>query len=135
MQNPRLASRYAKSLIGLAVEQNQLEEVYADVNWLKTAIKGSRELLVLLRSPVVNGGTKKKIMTAITGGQRSAMMNHFTDLLINKGREADLPEVLDAFITQYKEFRQIHVVKLTTAVQVDDRTRQEILAQVKKETG
>ena len=30
MQNPRLAHRYAKSLLDLAVERNELEKVYAE---------------------------------------------------------------------------------------------------------
>ena len=31
MQNPRLATRYAKSLLDLAIEQNQLETTLMDV--------------------------------------------------------------------------------------------------------
>jgi len=31
MPNPRLANRYAKSIVDLAIEQNQLEVVYADM--------------------------------------------------------------------------------------------------------
>ena len=33
MSNARLAGRYAKSLIDLATEQNQLETVYADMKY------------------------------------------------------------------------------------------------------
>ena len=44
MPNPRLASRYAKSLIDLALEKGELEKVFADMQWLQQVIKG----LVLL---------------------------------------------------------------------------------------
>ncbi len=30
MPNPRLATRYAKSLIDLAIERDQLEKIFAD---------------------------------------------------------------------------------------------------------
>jgi F-type H+-transporting ATPase subunit delta len=53
MQNPRLATRYAKSLVVLAQEQNQLDAVHADMKFLKEACKQSRELTNLLRSPVI----------------------------------------------------------------------------------
>ena len=54
MPNPRLATRYAKSLIDLSVERSQLEVVYNDMQFLKQVTNGSREFVSLLRSPVVN---------------------------------------------------------------------------------
>ena len=53
MLNPRLAGRYAKSLIDLAKEQNQLEQVYNDMIFLQSVCKMSREFVVLLKSPVI----------------------------------------------------------------------------------
>ena len=35
MPNPRLAGRYAKSLIDLSLEKGQLEAVYADMKYLQ----------------------------------------------------------------------------------------------------
>nr|MBP6477558.1 F0F1 ATP synthase subunit delta [Chitinophagaceae bacterium] len=35
MPNPRLATRYAKALLDLAVEKGQLEQVYADMQWIQ----------------------------------------------------------------------------------------------------
>ena len=61
MFNPRLATRYAKSLIGLAIERNELEAVYADINWLLSVTKSNRDFVNVLRSPVIPATTKKKI--------------------------------------------------------------------------
>ena len=41
MPNPRLATRYAKSLIDLAIERGQLEEVFADMQWLNAVTKSN----------------------------------------------------------------------------------------------
>ena len=41
MPNPRLASRYAKSLIDLAIEKDQLEKVYADMQWMQAVVKAT----------------------------------------------------------------------------------------------
>ena len=62
MPNPRLASRYAKALIDLAIEKGQLEEVAADAQWLKAVCKESRDFLNLLRSPIIKGDSKRKIL-------------------------------------------------------------------------
>ncbi|RYY60541.1 MAG: F0F1 ATP synthase subunit delta [Chitinophagaceae bacterium] len=132
MFNPRLATRYAKSLIGLAIERNEVETVYADINWLRSVTKSNRDFVNVLRSPVIPATMKKKIIEAVTGGNISAMTSAFMTILITKGREINLPEILDAFITQYKEYKNIHTVQLTTATPIDDQTKQEIIEQVKK---
>ena len=52
--------------------------------------------------------------------------------LINKGREAGLPEIITAFIQQYKAKKGIYIVKLTTATPVSDELKNSIINQVKK---
>ena len=41
MNNPRLANRYAKSLLDLASEQNSLDVVWNDVKYLTEACNGN----------------------------------------------------------------------------------------------
>ena len=53
MPNPRLATRYAKSLIDLAIEKGQLEKIFADMQWLQAVCKGNRDFVNVLRSPVI----------------------------------------------------------------------------------
>jgi F-type H+-transporting ATPase subunit delta len=132
MLNPRVASRYAKSLLDLAVEKGQLEQVYNDMLYLQQLTKGSREFLALLRSPVVKGDTKIKAVNAVTQGKIGEITTAFTRLLIDKTRESVLPEVITAFIQQYKRQKNINIVKLTTAVPVSDAVRNAIVEQVKK---
>lgn len=132
MQSPRVASRYAKSLLDLAVERGQLEQVYADMLYLQQLNKGSRDFLNLLRSPVINAETKTRAVNAVTQGKIGDLTTAFTTLLINKTREAILPEVITAFIKQYKEEKNIHTVKLTTAVPVSETVKNQIVEQVKK---
>jgi F-type H+-transporting ATPase subunit delta len=135
MPNPRLASRYAKALLEIAIEKGQLEEVFADVSWLHSVCKSNRDFVNLLRSPVINADTKKKIVEAIVGERISVISSGFIRLLITKNREATLPEIFIAFIAQYKEKKGIHIVKLTTAVPANDTVRKAIIDQVSKAGG
>src|SRR5689334_3627314 len=110
MPNPRLATRYAKSVLDLAIEQNRLEEVHKDMQWLHDVFKESREFVTLLRSPVVKADAKQKIVAAVTKGKIGEMTSGFIHLMIRKGRESYLPEVVNAFITQYKVNKNIHTI-------------------------
>ncbi|HVF95966.1 MAG TPA: ATP synthase F1 subunit delta [Flavisolibacter sp.] len=135
MLNPRVASRYAKSLLDLAVEKGQLEPVYSDMLYLQQVTRQSREFLALLRSPVVKADIKVKAINAVTSGKVSALTTSFIQLMAGKTREAVLPEIITSFVQQYKDSKGIKTVKLTTAVPVSDTVKAEIIAQVKKSAG
>ena len=105
MSNARLAGRYAKSLLGLATEQGQLEAVYADMKYLHAVCEVSSEFVNLLRSPIIKADQKNSIINAVTKDKVSLLTNSFTVLLVKKGRESDLPEMATAFIEQYNEIK------------------------------
>lgn len=135
MPNPRLAGRYAKSLIDLASEKGQLEVVYKDMQYLQAVCKSSREFVSLLRSPIIKADKKDAIISAVTKTNVSELTNAFNRLLVAKGRESDLPEIAGAFIDQYNAINNISKVKLTTAVPVSEELKNAIAAKVKADQG
>jgi F-type H+-transporting ATPase subunit delta len=135
MPNPRLASRYAKSLLDLSIEKGQLEQVFADMQWLQAVCRSNRDFVNLLRSPVINIDTKKRIISAVTTGKLSSLTMAFNALLITKGRESNLPEIVTSFISQYKDYKKIYTVKLTTAVPASEEVKDAVINQVKKTSG
>jgi len=132
MPNPRLATRYAKSLLDIAKEQGQVEVVYQDMLTLQSITKNSRDFVMLLRSPVVTSDKKNKVITAVIEGKVSTLTATFIKLLVSKAREAVLPEIIPAFIQQYKNFKNIYTVKLVTAAPVSDAVKNEIVNRVKQ---
>lgn len=119
MQNPRLASRYAKSLIDLAVEKNQLEAVHSDMQLLKAITRSNADVVALLRSPVIKADKKVSILGAILDGKISAMTSGFIRLLCIKGRESVLAEIAVEFEKQYNIINKIAKVKLTSAAPLE----------------
>lgn len=135
MPNPRLATRYAKSLLDLSIERGQLEKVFADMQWLASVCKSNPDFVNVLRSPVINADIKKSIIEAVTGKNIGELASAFINLLVVKGRESNVPEIVTAFITQYKEHKNIQTIKLTTATPVSDSIKNAIIDQIKKTTG
>jgi len=134
MSNVRLATRYAKSLIGLATERGELEKVFGDMEWLQSLCKGNRDFITMLRSPVIKSDTKGKIVKAVAQNNIGLLTNSFIQLLINKGRESALPEITTAFIHQYKEIKKIFPVKLTTAYPLSDDLKKAFVDHIKSTT-
>ena len=129
--NPRLAARYAKSILDLSLERGELETVYKDMLLLNEACRDSKDLVAVLRSPIIKADKKGKILEAIFTGKVSAMTTAFMNLLLNKEREGFLPEIATAFVEQYKKHKGISTVRLTTAVPVSEDVRQAILQKLK----
>lgn len=130
MQNPRLASRYAKSLLDLAVEQNSLEDTLQDVQLLEAVCGQSRDFCIMLRSPVISADKKEAVIGAVFNERMRPLTQAFVNLLVNKGREGALPEIASAFISQYKKLKSIRTVKLTTAAPVNDNVTEAIRSKV-----
>jgi F-type H+-transporting ATPase subunit delta len=135
MMNPRLAARYAKSLIDLSVETNQLEKVYEDQQYMLSMAQSNKQFVLILKSPVINSEKKLSILEALTIGRVSKLTSTFNQLLVKKGREANLPEIAKTFIQQYKHLKEIQIIKLRTAIPATEELKQEIVAKVRKEFG
>src|SRR5687767_7283828 len=132
MLSPRLAGRYAKSLIDISKEQGQLETVYEDMLTLQSINKNSRDFVTLLRSPVVTADKKNKVITAVTQGKISLLTATFIKLLVSKGREAVLPEIIVAFIEQYKKMKNIYPVKLVTAAPISEALKNTFIKKIRE---
>jgi len=119
MQNPRLANRYAKSLIDLAVAKNELEAVHGDMLLLQSITRSNADVVALLRSPIIKADKKIKIMGAILDGKISGITSAFIRLVTLKGRESVLAEITGEFEKQYNALKGIVRVKLTSAAPLD----------------
>lgn len=131
MQNPRLASRYAKSLLDLALERNALDETLRDMQTLHDVCRASREFEVMLGSPVISGDKKQAILNAVLANyQMGQLSGAFINLLISKGREENLPEIASAFISQYNQLKNIRTVKVTTSAPISESVKNDIMSKV-----
>jgi F-type H+-transporting ATPase subunit delta len=119
MSVARIASRYAKSLIELAVEQGKLERLREDVASFHEVIK-HRDFYLMLKSPVVQGSKKKEIIKQLFDGKYDELTMAFLNILVDKGREGYLPEIASEFDHQYRVYKHISTVTLTTATEVSD---------------
>ena len=130
MSVERIASRYAKSLVELASEQNKLEEVHEDILTFRNALE-SRDLYLMLKSPIIHANKKRDIFKQIFEGKISDLTLSFMDIVAAKGRESYLPEIAVAFVDQYKEIKHITTVYVTSAIPLTEEARDDIKAKLK----
>lgn len=131
MNNPRLAARYAKSLLGLAIEKNLLEEVNADVRYIKLLCSQNPDFVAVLKSPIITADKKQNVIRAVLNESINPLTKMFIDLLIRKTRESNLKQIATSFITQYNELKNIHPVKITTATPISKEMKESILDRIR----
>ncbi len=119
MSSKRIATRYAKSIMDLAVEQGKLDSIKGDFEQLKEAFK-NRDLYLMSKSPIIKGDQKMDVFRAIFEGKVDALTLMFMEVLTHKGRENILSEVVSEFFNQYRNKMGILSVKMTTAVPADE---------------
>jgi F-type H+-transporting ATPase subunit delta len=134
MPNPRIADRYAKSLIDLSIERGQLEEVYRDANLIIEVCKRSRDFAIMLKSPIIKGEKKAQVINKISEGHICEISRVFLNLLVRKGRERFLQEIMQVVCDRYYIIKGISRINLTTAVPVADDVKKIIIAKLEKET-
>ena len=134
MSNVRLATRYAKSILDLSIERNEVETVFANMLWLQSVCKSNRDFVNVLRSPIIKSDAKEKIVATVSKESIGTLTDSFIRLLIRKGREGVLPEIASAFIHQYKVYKNIYSIKLTTATPVSEELKNSIVNHIKATT-
>lgn len=131
MAQSSVAIRYAKALLDLANEKGSLDQVFADMNLLKSALNNSSELSSLIKNPILGQSKKKDIFKALFKDKVSELSYGFFNLVIGKRREADVNQIADSFIDFYHKSKEITNVLVTTAVELDADTEQKIIEKIK----
>lgn len=132
MRNTRVTLRYAKSLLTLAEEQNQLDVCKADMETIVATCKESKELSLLLKSPIVKADKKLAILNEVFTGL-GQLSTAFINIITNKKREVLLEEIAERFLSVYKAHKGIETAVVTTALPLDEGLRASIQSYVQKQ--
>ncbi|MEM9859356.1 MAG: ATP synthase F1 subunit delta [Bacteroidota bacterium] len=132
MSEYRIASRYAKSLLSLADEKGVLDKVKEDMHLFLKVCEQNRDLLLLLKNPIVKHDKKRAILEAIFKGKVNELTLAIFDIITKKNREAVLPEIAVEFGHQYNAYKGIQEASVTTAVPLSKDLKAEIEKLVKK---
>jgi F-type H+-transporting ATPase subunit delta len=135
MKGARVAYRYAKSLLNLAVEQNVLEPAYNDMKQIAAVCNESRDFVVFLRSPVIKADKKISAINAVFGGKLSPITSGFVNIITTHRRENVLAEIANSFVAQYLAHKNVAKAEVITATPLDATLRSRILDVVKRSEG
>lgn len=128
-----VANRYAKSLMELAVESNQLDAVRTDMKTIEQVCAENREFELFLNSPVIKTDKKIAVLSTLFKGKISDMTLSFLNLITSKHRESYIHYIATAFDEQYKVNKNIFTAVVTSAKGLDNTTKLKVIELLKSQ--
>ncbi|MFD1553133.1 ATP synthase F1 subunit delta [Putridiphycobacter roseus] len=131
MKGTLVASRYATSLLELALENNLLDKVNEDMVELSAVCAESKDFADLLSNPIVHESKKIDIFKALFSDNMQTLSISFLELITKHSREGILPAIAASYTELYKKHNNIVDVVLTSAIELDAATKEKIISKIK----
>ncbi len=123
----KLASKvYGDALFESALEEDCLDDTYEEVKELQIIFEENEDLIQLLNHPQLPKEEKLQVIDNIFKGRVSDDIMGFLTTVVEKGRQTDIPAILDYFIDIVKEYKKIGVACVTSAVELNDVQKEQV---------
>lgn len=131
----RVARRYAEAVYGLAEEQKLGARFAEDLTLIQETIKGSREFVAFLKSPVISRDRKRAALSELFKSKLSGFTFGFLNLIVDKGREDVLGDVVGEYFKIRDERQGLLALDVRSATQMDDSQQKAIVKRFETLTG
>jgi F-type H+-transporting ATPase subunit delta len=135
MEGTRAALRYAKALLNLAKEHNLHKEVNENMLLIANTIDESKDLQIMLKSPIIKTEVKKNVLKAIFESYVNDMSNGLIVLLIENKRIELLKLVAKEYTIIFDYLMGYEVATVTTAIPLTSEMEKEIFDKISKLTS
>ena len=135
MKDTRAALRYAKAVLNLAIDLKKENEVHDDMQLIATTINDSKDLQIMLSSPVIKADQKKASLLAVFAKKINNISEGLIGQLVDNKRLALLEEVATQYSIIYDHYKGTQVARVTSAVPLSDDLKEKVLAKVKELVG
>jgi F-type H+-transporting ATPase subunit delta len=135
MADASIARRYAQALFATARKSGALERVETDLEAIDALIRTQPNLLRVMRAPTIPRANKKELVRRLFESQMSPLTIRFLSLLIEKRREATLPEVNREFRALSDAARNVVQAVATVAAHLTAEERTRLTEMLARRTG
>lgn len=129
MKSTKSAGRYAKALLELALDQDKLALVEADMLQLIKMSEEVHDFYVFINSPLIQIEKKVAVIHSIFKDFNEVTLK-FLALVTNNGREGAMIEIAKQFIAQLMSHRGIVPVTIISAKTLDAQTKAQITSKI-----
>ena len=132
MNESKVSTRYANSLLSSANEKGKLETVAKDMELVYSTIKSSAELSRTLSSPIIKAQLKFSILEEIFKKKISKETLDFLKFVIEKNREGLLESIVQKFLELRDQKLGLINVNVKSAVELGEDQKKKLKEKFEK---
>lgn len=121
-----VSKTYGQALFELALENNALEQILEEEAFVKEVFAENGDLVTLLNHPKISKDEKIQVVENIFKGNMSDTMLGFLVTIVKKERFGELEHIFQYLEEKVREYKNIGVVNVTTAVELSDEQKERL---------
>ncbi len=131
-----VSDRYASALYDLATESKKVEVIILDLKFIQKIIGDNKDLKLLIKSPLISSHDKLKIFVKILSKQNiNELTSNFIKVVASNKRFAYLSLIISQFIKINSEKRGDVIAEITSAEELTEEQKNEIIKKLKIKLG
>lgn len=121
-----VSATYGDALFELALENDNIDNIYEEVKNVRQVFLENDELVKLLNHPKIDKNDKIQVVENIFKERVSDDLTGFLILTVKKDRYNDIVPILEYFVVRVKEYKKIGVAYVTTAVTLTESQKKDV---------
>ena len=125
-----VSKTYGDALFEIAAESDRMDAFYEEACGVRTVLEENAQISKLMSHPKIVKEEKIQIIENIFKGRISDEMVGLMRMIVDKGHFGEFDSVLDYFITEVKESKNIGTAYVTTAIELSDAQKEQVVAKL-----
>jgi len=130
-----VSKTYAKALFELAVEEQMIDQILAEYEFVKNSFDEFPDFLEIVKSPQLSNDDKIKIINETYGGKVSELLINFFKILVDKKRSNVIRDVYDDYKVMVDNHKGLVVARVESVIPLEANEIEVLEAKLNNVTG
>jgi len=130
-----VSSRYAEALYNVAVQNQELDEVEQELNFIVGMVESLNDFKKILYHPIITVQEKKVFLENVFKDNISSVTKNFLFLLVDHHRQFFLKDILKVYKEYANKTREITQAQVFSAVELNTEEKVRIEQIIQRYTG
>lgn len=128
----KISKKYSNAILNLALENNNEDKVFDDINFIVETINSNKELKEFLDSPIIKNEDKKDIIQKLFSVHIEKVTLDFIYILIDENRLNILNEILNQYSESFYKVKNIVKPLVISAIELNENQKIKIKENLEK---
>lgn len=130
-----VSKTYSEALFDVAVEENCIDKISSELEFIVETFKAHPEFFELFRTPQINVEERKNIVLEVFGDNISQEVQNFIKILLDKGRGSAFLSIKEAFDKLVSDYRGEVAAVVESAVALSEDQLSSLAEKLSQATG